>query len=275
MKSIRMVVAATVICLFSPLQAMAQTFYLTSGDAGTSYIIDLSNGSFTSFSTALQTSAYALGVTDSILLSDISNSAIVEYSLAGVPTGNSWVGPGGFAEMLDGTTNGQGTYYGASWNTRGVTTSDSTFTNTTVLFDPGFPVIGITYDSSDNTLWLVNDSNGSVSHYTLLGTQISTFSPGLGGRECCLAYDDVSDTLWLSENGSNVISNYSKTGTLIGSVTVTGMSPGNTWGGEIALGATVLPMVPVPSMGTWSVVVLIGLVMGFAFYRRKSAQHAV
>ena len=274
MKPIRLVVAAAIICLFSPMQAMAQTFYLTSGDAGTSYIIDLNTGSFTSFSTGTQNSAYALGVTNSILLSDISNSTVVEYSLAGVPTGNTWAGPGGFSQMLDGTTNGQGAYYGASWSSTGVTVSDNTFTNTTLLFNPGFAVIGITYDSSDNTLWLVNDNDNNVYHYTLAGSQISSFTPGLSGRECCLAYDGVSDTLWMSTNGSNVISNFSKNGTLLGSVTVTGMSPGNTWGGEIALGAVVVvpPMVPVPSMGTWSVVILVVLVLGFTFYRRRASQ---
>jgi len=274
MKPIQILLAATIAFLFFPAQAIAQSFYLSNGDGDTTYIIDLNTGSYTSFSTASQSMAYALGVTNRVLLSDRANSLVVEYSLAGVPTGNTWTGPGTFDQMLDGATDGQGTYYGASWSNTGVTVSDNTFTNTVLLFDPGFAVIGITYDSSDNTLWLVSSTDGNVYHYTLAGTQVSSFSPGLTGTECCLAYDEATDTLWMTTNNSNVISNFSKTGALLGSVTAVGLSPGNTWGGELPMsgtGAAPLPTVPVPSLSTWSILLLILLILGFSFVRSKAS----
>jgi len=272
MKSIQIFLTAAITLLLFPAQAFAQSYYLTSGDSDTTYIIDLNTGSFTSFSTAPQFAAYALGVTNRVLMSDRPNSLIVEYSLAGVPTGNTWTGPGTFDEMLDGTTDGRGSYYGASWGSIGVTVSDNTFTNTVLLFDPNFAVMGIAYDSSDNTLWLVNDDDSNVYNYTLTGTQVSSFSPGLSGSECCLAYDEVTDTLWMTSNNSNVISNFSKTGTLLGSVTVAGLSPGNTWGAEIAISGTAAPPpVPVPSLSTWSILLLVLLILGFTFVRRKTS----
>jgi hypothetical protein len=224
-----------IICLTFSSQALAQIFYLTSGDADTTYIIDLNAGTFSSFNTGALSRAYALGVTDTIVMSDRDNDNAMEYTLAGVPTGNTWVSPGGFDQMLDGTTDGHGTYYGASWAGQGVTISDNGWTNTAQLFDPGFRVMGVAFDSSDDTLWIVNDEVGTVHHYTLGGVELSSFAPGLTGRECCLAYDEATDTLWMTSNSSNVFSNYAKDGTFLGDVTIAGLSPGNTWGGEISI----------------------------------------
>ncbi len=248
----------------------AQTYYVTDGDANIVWIIDLASGTATSFNTDPLDSPYALGITDTIVLSDRDNVEVREYLLDGTPTGMTWVGPGGFDEMLDGTTDGQGTYYGASWSGAGVTVSDEGWTNTTQLFDPGWNVMGIAYDTSDDTLWLVNDEAGTVHHYTLGGSEVFSFDPALPDRECCLAYDADTDTLWMTSNENDTVYNFAKDGTLLDSITIANYSPSNNWGGE--LGAAAAPSVPVPGLGTWGLVLLTAAMFGVVIARRKYLQ---
>jgi hypothetical protein len=138
--------------------------------------------------------------------------------------------------MLDGTTDGANNY-SSVWSSTGVVITDEFFQDGSVLFDPGFSIIGITYDPTDNTLWVISDDDSSIYQFALDGTQLSSFDAALPDRDCCLAYDPVNDSLWIGLNGSNTLYEFAKDGTQLDSVTIAGWSPSNQWGAEIA-GAT-------------------------------------
>jgi len=117
-------------------------------------------------------------------------------------TGTVYSGDQAFQEMLDGTTDGAGTNYAVSWSGLGIIGFDENFENDTVLSDP----IGITFDSSNNSLWLASDNDGTLHNYTLGDLFLSSFDPGLAGRACCLAtracarsakHKSASSTQWL------------------------------------------------------------------------------
>lgn len=253
------------------ISAQAAVIYVTDVDSQTAYIVDTDAGTFTSHDTAPVDSPGAIAVTGRIVIADWQGDGAAEFDLAYNATGPTYAGFPEYSQMLDGTTDGVGTNYAVSWNNAGVIVFDANFENASVLFAPSGDPIGITYDQSDDTLWLVNDDTGDIENYTLGGSFVDSFSPGLDGRECCLAYDPADDTLWLSTNGSNTFYQYSKAGSELDSVTIAGWEPSNTWGAEIQLGeGGPIGAEPVPGPGAIALGLLAALVLlvaGFAHRR--------
>src|ERR1019366_3973536 len=112
-----------------------------------------------------------------------------QYTLAGTPTGTSYVLPSAFSEVLDSTTDGTHNYL-ADVVSGGVYQTARDFTNPILLFYAGaWNDVGITYDATNNSLWVSGwDNNFTVSDYSLNGTLLSSFSIG-HDRNAALALD--------------------------------------------------------------------------------------
>jgi hypothetical protein len=81
--------------------------------------------------------------------------------------------------------------------------------------------LGITYDPSNNSIWVSGHSDGTIANYTMNGTLLGSFPAVAGGVATGLALDPADQTLWLSRafTGSFParIDQYSKQGTFLGS----------------------------------------------------------
>lgn len=231
--------------------AQAVTYYLTETDlGGTVYIVDTETGTYVTRDVSPQENPGAIAITGNrIVMANYDDDGSWEYDLDLNPTGNSWPGSNTWSQMLDGTTDGVHNY-AVSWSSNGVIECDLNFENCSLLFNPGFSVIGITYDPTNDSFWVVNDDALTVHNFTRAGSEITSWVADFDERNCCLAYDSQSDTLWMSTNGGSTIWNLNKTGVVLDSVTLSGLQAQNTWGAEISLlGGTGLSSVSVPAMG--------------------------
>jgi len=138
------------------------------------------------------------------------------YDLNFAYTGPASGWPGN--SVYDGTTDG--TYnYGVSYSTGTVLRYDLNWGSPEPLFTAtGSNPVGITYDTSNNSLWTSDFGSGWVREWTLSGTLLSSFDTGLGAG-FSLAFDPADDTLWLmSIQDSGLISEFSTSGTFLETV---------------------------------------------------------
>ncbi len=186
-----------------------------------------------------------------------------EYTLNGVPTGQVYSHVL-MVNLADGATDGRHNY-AIGYNDSIVHQFETDWTNRTTLFDTGtehYSEAGITYDASNNSLWISAANNSTlIRNYALNGTLLSSFDTGRhnGG----LALDPTDGTLWVisfdSSDPIGTLYNYNKTGTLLGSAYY---NIGNLNGAEFALNVT-----PVPEPAT---MLLLGSgLIGLAGYGRK------
>jgi len=167
----------------------------------------------------------------------VEGSAGGEYDLAGNFLGSTYTrGADGFSATIDGTTDG--TYnYTASHTTGDVIRFDSAWSNPVILFNTGRigDTGGITYDPTDDTLWITGFGTDVVEHYAMDGTWLSSFATGLGsGPIGVLALDHADGTLWLNLQGGNqhTFHQFSKAGVFLSSETYVTLSGHNILGGE-------------------------------------------
>lgn len=158
--------------------------------------------------------------------------------------------------LYDGTSDGSYNYsVGAS--TGYVFRFDLDWANPTVLFGTSMPYTfaGITYDKSNNSLWLANGATGGFYDFSLSGTLLSSFATPAGLVALAM---DVDHTLWAADsNNIGTIAHYATDGTYLGSDTYAGL--GDAFGGEIAL--------PEPTT-----LALFGIgLLGLTFGRRRKA----
>ena len=254
--SLLLIAAAALLTLVGTAGGQSLPYYIADGDAHVVYIVQ--NGTLQgSFPTPQVVTGYLLAVRSTVVLGDLADLGAAEYTLAGVPTGNTYPGGGlGDVELLDGTTDGVAYNYGVSCDWPGqVTRADLFWRGQAVLFDLPFNGSSLTYDPVDGTLW-VSLYDGTVRHYTLAGAELFQFSPAIAGQGegtlAGLAYDSSSDTLWMKVNGGSTIYQYSKAGVQLAAVTIPGFDPSNDWGGEMpmpeAQGAAPVPAAGVPAL---------------------------
>lgn len=139
--------------------------------------------------------------------------------------------------------------------------------------------LGITYDPSNNSLWLlgqVRDDVGGVrdvlQDYSMTGTLLGEFSTLENGRS--LAMDYADGTLWAVRGNASYFDQYDKSGTLLQTVSydpVLGFQGGYI-GAEFDLGA--INAVPEPTGLAWLGLGLLGLLtMHRGSARRPATKH--
>ncbi len=253
-----LVATAAVLGLAHMATAQSSRYYITNGDGSAMYIVQ--NGTLQATVTTYSL-AYPIAVTGTVILGQRDDAEAREYTLAGVPTGNTWTGNGTYTQILDGTTDGTQYNYGVLCcsTPTAVIRTNLHWQNSSVLFDlPGNQSgWGIAYDPTTAHLFVSLDDN-SIREFDLTGAQISSFTPAVSGPIVGLAYEQSTDSLWGKTNGGNTLYQYSKTGTLLNTVVVPGLSPGNDYGGEMAISGA--PVAAIPAL-SWAGIAAFGLLV--------------
>jgi hypothetical protein len=134
-----------------------------------------------------------------------TNNTGLEYDYNGNTLTGSYTNPG-FIDCYDGATDG---------TTRNWTISHNDFSNNfaclvgdqnwggvAIAFVPQRRSSGVTYDATDDTLWIANNVGGCdrVQHYSTSGTLLGEFTPNpalASGGGYGIALDPADGTLWI------------------------------------------------------------------------------
>lgn len=144
--------------LGSTAQARAGKLYLDDGDRRIMYEVDTATATVVnSWTAAVASRSYPIAVSGDIRTTGYASGETgALYNLSGVYQGTNYSLPSTPDTFSDGTTDG--TYnYAVSWYNGDVYRFSRTWTNPTRLFTAGKAEGGITYDSSNNSLWLSAD----------------------------------------------------------------------------------------------------------------------
>jgi hypothetical protein len=211
-------------------------FYITAGQQGIVAVTQVADVKFTFNEHHPDTPGqYAIAVLDTVRIMGafLEGNYTVgsEYSLEGVFTGHDFPfavqGAGFWDGASDGTHN-----YAVDYNNGGVYRFDSFWENPQLLFSTAKHYLGITFDTSNNTLWISQWDNGVVEHRSLNGNLLSSFSvPFL--KATCLALDPADGTLWMgSQLNLGTFSQFAQDGTPISTRAYPQLANLNTLGGE-------------------------------------------
>jgi hypothetical protein len=188
-------------------------------------------------------------------------------SLTVSPTGPLYTNGLPTDAYYDGTTNGAVNFTVGAGSGNVFATSTTWGGSGSVLFNTGQVFgTGITYDATNNSLWIQNYVSGVITDYTLAGGVITSF-PTVGGQlnngffSMALALD-VDHTLWFVDYGAGSIEHYTTSGTYLGSASYTGL--GYVLGGEIAAAN-----VPEPASLTLFGIGAVGIIAGACQRRRQ------
>ncbi len=211
--------------------ALAQTdpLYVTNGDSAR--LARVQGGVVTTSTTHVR--GYPIAVRNTIWIGDYNGAQpnSIEYTLAGVPTGNTTPYTPVFA--VDGAVNGNTNYQlgNAFSGSATVYSANADWSGQTPMFNvAGSDLVGITYDAVGGSLFISDRSN--IYEYDLAGNLLGQFAHTSGRGS--LAWEPSTDTLWYVPNGANNIDQYSKTGSFLGSVSTPGLASNN-WGAEFVV----------------------------------------
>ncbi|MDQ2986449.1 MAG: PEP-CTERM sorting domain-containing protein [Armatimonadota bacterium] len=206
--------------------------YLTAGDQGNVWVVQ-GTGVNRSWVMATGNREYPIAVADEVrTLGGADPDVGAEYTLAGVDTGTRYNFPAGISSAWDGTTDLVNNYL-LDFGTGTVYQTGLDWSSPTPLFTVGGGnYLGITYDFSDDTLWVSGWSQGIVEHRSLGGALLGSFATPFSSISC-LALDDVTGTLWMGTQAQQgTFFQYSKAGASMGSVFIEELVTQNTLGGE-------------------------------------------
>lgn len=180
------------------------------------------------------TNEIAIAVTDKVrTMGHTSGSIGAEYTLSGSFTGNRYTS--GQTYFHDGASDGQYNY-AVIWNTGNIYRYGLDWQNPQYLFNAGADGLGITYDPTNNSLWLSSWGNGTVKNFSLAGNLLSSFTTR-DSHNTALAMDYADGTLWMRENSTGYMAQYTRTGTFLGAKSYS--VGGAIWGAEFSV--TVVP----------------------------------
>lgn len=184
---------------------------------------------------------FAVAVDSTIRTLDAEAGPGGEYTLDGVPTGNTYAWPG--FRTWDSTTDGAHNYL-VDWDGDEVYMTNADYSAPTLMYRlPANDWLGITYDPTNNSLWLAAHSGGDVINVDMAGNILSAFNTGLR-NQAALALDHADGSLWLvkwTQNGD--FYQFDKSGNLLSTVHYDGLVDVNPLGGEFAIpGPAALPL---------------------------------
>ncbi len=266
---IRLLITLFAVLFAVSAYAQQQDYYLTDGDSETMFIVrdGQLQDSVTTFNLG-----YPIAIMDSVLLYHRDAVEGREYDLSGNPTGFTWTGPGGYSEILDGTTDGVQYNYMVMCCASGdgdnyVLRSDLQFENLEVLFtfdEADFPDggAGIVYDPVGGQLFITAFDN-QIYRFSLTGDVLEQFTiDSASGALCCLAYEQETDTFWAARNSSDMLYQFDRQGNTLDSVAVDGLeSFGNIWGGGMQITGTDAPPPLAVDTLSWQSLMLLLLAM--------------
>jgi len=170
---------------------------------------------------AVGTTVRTIGLLNAVTFPPPPPDVGAEYTQAGLYTGVDYPMPiptnGPLVQLLDGASDGQHNYV-LDFNNNAVYACDANWANPVVLFTLTNQLAraGITYDPSNNSLWLGGYSSGVIENRAMDGTLLSSFTVGHAGN-AALAFDPADGTPWLHNqaNLSGTFEQYSRSGTLL------------------------------------------------------------
>ncbi len=223
-------------------------YFLTAGDQSNILIVQ---GTNSTTRPATGSGQYPITVlADGIRTTGRSTGAAgSSYALDGTATGTVFTLPSPIANAFDATTDGISNFL-VDFTNQIVFRTNLDYTNPVALFSNlgGGSFLGITYDPTNNSLWLSQFGGTLVNDFSLTGSVLSSFTATTASGASLsslssLALEYSTDTLWLgSQTTEGTFYQYSKTGVLLQTVTYANLTGQNTLGGEFAFGA-----IPEPS----------------------------
>jgi hypothetical protein len=218
----RVFLASLVVAAF-PGAALAQTSELFINQYGSSGMFVAQGGSIIRSWNEVYGAENAIAVAGATVRtagSNVFGPNGAEYDLNGVPQGPSYnIGMGG--NYYDGTTDGSKYNYAVQHNgDYNVYRFDRDWANPQPLFNVGFATSGITYDSTNGTLWVSDGLSKLVRNFDLTGQELSSFTMSQGTYAYGLALDPADGTLWQGDYGNGVLHQYDKTGQHLGSISL-------------------------------------------------------
>jgi len=251
-------------------QAQLSPYYLTGGNVSKVFVIQ--NGSVVStIPTVTVSTSGAYEYPIAVYASTFRTSNSVpgsgngyEYTLSGTPTGASYSLTSPIGSAWDSTTDGSHNYL-VDFSGGTVYQTGLDFSNPVALFGGLGPsaYLGITYDPTNNSLWVSGWSTNQVIDFSMSGTQLSSFAAApTSGLLTSLALEPTTGTLWMGTQNTGVLYQYSKSGVLLQTITVPALLNLDILGGEFSF--TAIPE-PAP-LALLSVGVL--TLLGFRRWRR-------
>ena len=213
--------------------------YLTAGEQGHNFIIQ---GSTVTQSNVAVGKEYAIAVSGDVrtlIPSSEGSTGGANYDLNFTDTGGRYTSTFNF---FDGTTDGTHNY-SVNYNigSENVYQTDRNWQTPVALFQVPEAYFGITYDRTNNSLWISNFHGTTVGDYSLTGTLLSSFNTTFNSITC-LSLDPADNTLWMgSQNTKGTFYQYSKGGVFLQSDTYAALANQNTLGGEFNIAAPAVP----------------------------------
>ncbi len=177
--------------------AQISEYFVMAGDQSTFHVIQ-GGVLLRSWSPAPGTAQYQypLVVTNTIRTMGANPGEIgAEYDFNGVDLTTRYTHPATPACAWDGTTDG--TYHYTIDTAGGVYRLDRDWTNPVRLFGAG-SIGSLTYDPTNDSLWVSQFSTATITEYTLAGLALRSFTTG-HTQNMALALDHVDGTLWLHD----------------------------------------------------------------------------
>jgi len=229
--------------LASSAAAQVSELYLTAHGSTETFVVQ--NGQIVrQFQRTSTVDGPALVVGQTVkLYGQVAGAVGREYDLNGGLLAGAYVNAG-FVDCYDGATDGARNWtisHNDFSNNFAALVAGANWGSAQVAFVPARRSSGITYDPTDDTLWVTNNVGGSdrVQHYATGGALLGEFPVGLqSGGGYGLALDYADQTLWIPGAFGTVgqLHQYSKAGALLQLVHVPGLAV-NVVGAEFRFGA--------------------------------------
>ena len=213
--------------------------YLTAGEQGHNFIIQGSTVTQSNVAVGKESAIAVSGDVRTLIPSSAGNTGGANYDLNFTDTGGRYTSTFNF---FDGTTDGTHNY-SVNYNigSENVYQTDRNWQTPVALFQVPEAYLGITYDRTNNSLWISNFHGTTVGDYSLTGTLLSSFNTTFNSITC-LSLDPADNTLWMgSQNTKGTFYQYSKGGVFLQSDTYAALANQNTLGGEFNIAAPAVP----------------------------------